>query len=170
VEGPALRAWSHGARIHERGEQVREGEAEAVGPLQRREVSRRAERPVHRPDGEVPQVPLGGLRPDLPGPLPLPGRLPLGVHRVDLGPEARDGIGDAGLPELMLVAYGPHGPVDRVVPLRVPVALVDLEIEPLLVPRPLQEVGHRRPPVKQKHHSTIYKLCQKDSCRASGKA
>ena len=67
---------------------------------------------------------------------------PLGAfHKATLQkgskPEVHDRVGDPRLPELVLVAHRPHGPINGVAPPGVPVALVDLEIETLLVPRPL---------------------------------
>ncbi len=149
VEGPRLRAGRHGPGVDERGEQVGQGEPEPGGYLQVREVGRRPQRVVYGLDREVAQVALGRLGADLGGLGPLLRRLAPGVHRRHLGAEVRHRVRDPGLPELVLVADRPHRPVRRVAAPRVPEALVDLEVEPLLVPGLLEEVRHLRPPVKR---------------------
>ncbi len=55
------------------------------------------------------------------------------------------GVLDALLPERIHVAQRLYRPVRGMPALRVPVTLVDLEIEPLFVARPLEEVGHLPP-------------------------
>ena len=142
--GPELRAGRDRPRAGQVGEQPVQAEPEPARQLQERQVLRHPERLVDGLEREVPQV---ELRRRVADPALLgggPGRPPLGVHGVDLRLEVGDGVGDAGLAQLVLVAERPHRGLGRVAPLPLPVALVYLQVEALLVPRLLQEVSHVR--------------------------
>lgn len=139
MEGVPLGAGRDAPAVDELLKQPEDVEAELADALEKVDVPLDVQAGHHRPQQEEPRVPHRGPL-YLPRPLDAPVVPHLLVHPVDLGLEVAHGIRDPTPDELVDVADGPAGGVDRPALVRVVVAFVDLQVYALLYAGFLQEV------------------------------
>lgn len=149
VECPALRARGDGAAVGKGREDLEQAEPEAPHALQQVEVPLHVQLGHHAGKEEMPHEPRGVLG-YLPHPLRRPRVLARLVHPLHLRGEVGDRVVDPPLSEILNVPDLPYRAVRGDVALLVVVALVHLQVQPLvglgLHSGLLEEKGHSRPP------------------------